>query len=146
MAERTTNSAADEYGTGQAPSLANQERITENFQDKADTTYSAQRETMNQSDTERAEGTDKGSKMISGDASRHNMNPPEDMRREVDSAAFDERLIQDGLTDKFNEKKDDLYKEGKSSDFNRDSFIDDLDKPQKFDNKYENTSDYENDM
>lgn len=119
--------------------------IRETFQTESDPTYADQVAAMAQSDKEKAQSGD-GSKMISEEGSRHNMNPPEEMRKDVDAAAFDEKLIADGLSENFNREKDDLYKELKTSDFDKDEFMKNQVDGQEFDKKHENASDYENDM
>lgn len=119
-------SSGPEY---QAESLNDQEGIKENFQDKADPTYTAQMEAMEQGDLEKAEGTDEGSKMISEDGNRHDMHPPSDMREGADRASFDERMNQDRSSESQVEleldRRDDRYEDGSE-----------------FDSGHENGSDY----
>lgn len=146
MADKPTTSAAKELGPEfQADSLNAQEPIRENFQNAASQEPALQVEATGQGDKEKAQSGD-GSKMISEEGSRHDMNPPEQMRREVDSTAFEERLIEDGLKYNLKISNDDLYKEPKASDFNKDSFIEKVVQDPEFDKKHENASDYENDM
>ena len=129
----------------QADSLKEVGSVREAFQTESDPTYADQVAAMAQSDKEKAQSGD-GSKMISEEGSRQNMNPPEEMRKDVDAAIFEENLIADGLSEDFKKAKDDLYKEPKASDFNKDSFIESTASDAKFDKMNENTSDYENDM
>jgi hypothetical protein len=144
--KKRETSFADSLGPDfQADSLKEVGSVREAFQTESDPTYADQVAAMAQSDKEKAQSGD-GSKMISEEGSRRNMNPPEEMRKDVDAAVFEENIIADGLSEDFNKAKDDLYKEPKSSDFNRDDFIDSKVYGKEFDNKQENTSDYENDM
>lgn len=129
----------------QVESLKAAGSIHETFQKAASQEPTTQVEAMEQGDQEKAQSGD-GSKMISEEGSRHNMNPPEGMRKDVDAAAFDGNIIADGLREDFNRAKDDLYKDAKASDFNIDSFIESAVQDPELDKKHENTSDYENDM
>lgn len=120
MADKPTTSAAKELGPDfQAESLKTVAPIRENFQDKADPTYSAQVEAMRQNEVERAEGS--GSQMVTDDGNRHNMNPPAEMREAADRQAFDAK-------------------------WDKEKLLSDLEDKAKFDKEYENESDYENDM
>lgn len=145
--EKKGMSVADSLGPDfQADSLKAAGSIRETFQNAASHEPSAQAEAMEQGDQEKGQGKGEASGTNSGEEARHNMNPPEEMRKEVDAAAFDERLIEGGLKEDFNRAKDDLYKDPKNADFNKDSFIEQRIYDKEFDKNNENMSDYENDM
>lgn len=128
-------SAASKLGPEyQAESLNEQEGIKENFQDKADPTYTAQVEAMGQGDLEKAEGSGEGSKMISEDGNRHDMHPPSDWRPDSERQSFDDRMSKEGVPssdlDAALDRRDDLYDSGPNDD------------GPEFDSGHENGSDY----
>lgn len=145
--EKRTTSAAKDLATDHPPNSLDQTgSLGPNFQDKADPYYTAQVEAMNQSDTEKAQGTGEGSQMISEEANRNNMSAPEHMRDGVDDKVFEERRIADGIAKELDRPKDDLYRDQPNSDYNKEEWLNKYEESNKFDNSHDNDPDYNNDM
>jgi len=128
--ERTASYAKELGSEHQVTSLNAQGSIREDFQKNADPTYSDQVHAMTQSDQEKAQGSEDGSKTKREEGNPLNYDPPEKVSRE--------------LSNNLNREKDDLYK--KNENWSRDDAVDQMDNDPEFDKSAENSSDYDNDM